>query len=90
MRLNRNDYFGLFAFIVIVSVTVDKMEDIWTDNHIDPKATIEFMNEGARNTASNGVALCVRMKHLEMLHDIPASDCCKLYNYPQKYPYCKK
>lgn len=76
----RYDYFGLFAFVVIVSVTVDKLEDVWTDQHPDPKLVVKFMDEGARNTSEQGKALCERINLIEQLMHIKQQDCKAIYS----------
>ena len=46
-----------------------------------------FIKKGGRNTAANGIDLCLRVNELEKHHLIKSKNCCLLYN---KEDSCKK
>ena len=75
----KNNLAFLIALIIIVSVTVDKIEDAITDN-IFKEETQEFMNKGGRNTAEMGLNLCRRMNVLEKHVDVEMTDCIEIYD----------
>jgi len=77
--MKKNNLAFLIALIIIVSVTVDKIEDAITDN-VFKEETQEFMNRGGRNTAEMGLNLCRRMNVLEKHVDVSMTDCLKIYD----------
>jgi len=69
----------LIAVMIIIAVTVDKIEDKITDNEFKQQTEI-FISKGARNTAIQGKQLCNRLNRLESLHNIKQTDCDKHYD----------
>ena len=68
----------LVALMIIIAVTVDKIEDAISD--YDFKAATEsFMQQGKRNTADMGVNLCRRINILEIKHGIEPTNCAEIY-----------
>jgi len=71
-------YLYLIAVMVIVAITVDKIEDA-ISNDMFVHETKTFMEKGGRNTALQGIALCKRMNTIEAFHGIKATDCEAIY-----------
>ena len=68
----------LIALIIIIAVTVDRIEDAISDN-IFKEETKTFMKKGSRNTAVMGVNLCNRINGLESRLDIEITNCEEIY-----------
>jgi len=71
-------YLYLIAVMIIVAITVDKIEDAISNDVFVHKTTV-FMKKGGRNTSDQGIALCQRMNRIEAFHDIKATDCESVY-----------
>ena len=74
----RHNLIFLIAIMIIVAVTVDKIEDAISDNIFKEEMT-EFMNRGSRNTAVMGKDICERVNVLESKSDIKNTDCKEVY-----------
>ena len=68
----------LVALMIIVAITVDRIEDAISD--YDFKAATEtFMQKGGRNTSDMGLKLCERVNGLEARIGIEATNCAEIY-----------
>ena len=76
----RHNLIFLIAIMIIVAVTVDKIEDAISDNIFKEEMT-EFMNRGSRNTAVMGKDICERVNVLESKSDIKNTDCKEVYKW---------
>ena len=72
----------MFCISIIVAITVDKIEDAFTEINFKEK-TESFINKGGRNTAKNGYDICKRLNKLEALADIKQSNCKEIYDYSE-------
>ena len=68
----------LIALMVIIAVTVDRVEDAISDI-IFKEDTISFMEKGGRNTSAMGYVLCNRLNETESRLRIPSTDCESIY-----------
>ena len=68
----------LIALMVIIAVTVDRIEDKVSDI-IFKEETKTFMKKGGRNTAIMGLELCERVNGLEARIGIEPTNCIEIY-----------
>ena len=68
----------LIALMVIIAVTVDRIEDAISDYDFKT-ATESFMHQGGRNTADMGLELCERVNGLEARIGIEPTNCAEIY-----------
>ena len=69
----------LTVFIMLITVVVDRAEDVISDTYFKEEA-ITFMQKGGRNTAENGIALCERVNKLEVAAGLPSCNCKEIYD----------
>ena len=68
----------LVALMIIIAVTVDRIEDAISDYDFKTE-TKTFMNKGGRNTADMGLELCERVNGLEARIGIEQTNCTEAY-----------
>ena len=76
--MKRHTWAYLIALMVIVAVTVDRIEDSISDD--EHKIQIEkFMSAGGRNTSSMGKALCKSNNQTRAILNLKEDDCEAIY-----------
>lgn len=68
----------LTSIMIIVAVSVDKIEDKISDDEFK-QTTENFIAHGSRNTAEQGKHLCKRVNVLEDLQGMPIINCDEVY-----------
>ena len=83
--MKRLDFTFIAAMLILALSTYNAIDDSLEDDRDENfyGEVFKFMSRGDRNTAAMGYALCMRQNKQEERHDIPATDCCKIY-YPNK------
>ena len=75
----KHDLIFLIAIMIIVSATVDRIEDIISNDSFKEEMKM-FKARGGRNTANMGENVCERLNILEKVHKLPVTDCKTIYH----------
>ena len=73
----KQNYILLTAMMIIIAVTVDRIEDAISDDLFKEEMTA-FKDKGGRNTSVMGKALCERLNQLES-NDVKPTNCGLIY-----------